>query len=256
VLQTLHSSSLFGVSDSDGNHQLLQHLMALAHRLCRSGSGCRQWRSAQQLPIAEVTRTMTILAVVVALLAAAGPAAAQTPPGATIVYGQSDFSHATAGTSATALSGPNDVKADTSGNVYVADYGNSRVLFFPAFSSTATRVYGQGGSFTSNTINNGGVTANSFSHPWSVAVGPNGVYVSDTFNNRVLYALVAALASFCILILSFVRLRCTLLSVTSHSQARLRRAFTVRAARSPRARPTTAVRLRVRLRTRAPPPTI
>ena len=34
------------------------------------------------------------------------------------------------------------------GNLYVADYVNSRVLFYPAGSTTATQVYGQGGSFT------------------------------------------------------------------------------------------------------------
>ena len=46
---------------------------------------------------------------------------------------------------------PYDLALDRSGNLYVADSYNNRVLFYPAGSTTATRVYGQLGSFTTNT---------------------------------------------------------------------------------------------------------
>ena len=50
---------------------------------------------------------------------------------------------------------------------------NSRVLFYPSGSTTATRVYGQGGSFTTGTANKGGISANSLyirkESPWTAA---------------------------------------------------------------------------------------
>ena len=49
----------------------------------------------------------------------------------------------------------------------MADSVNSRVLFYPSGSTTATRVYGQLGSFTTNSPNNGGVSANSLWPVWS-----------------------------------------------------------------------------------------
>ena len=47
------------------------------------------------------------------------------------------------GISANSLYEPVGVALDSSGNLYVADTGNSRVLFYPSGSTTATRVYGQ-----------------------------------------------------------------------------------------------------------------
>ena len=52
--------------------------------------------------------------------------------------------------SANSLNNPYGVAVDSSGNLYVADSNNNRVLFYPAGSTTATRVYGQGGSFTTD----------------------------------------------------------------------------------------------------------
>ncbi|MBV8673650.1 MAG: NHL repeat-containing protein, partial [Acidobacteriaceae bacterium] len=90
--------------------------------------------------------------------------------------------------SATSFNGPQSVALDSSGNLYVADTGNSRVLFYPAGSTTATRVYGQGGSFTSNTANWNGVTADSLYQPFSIALDSSGnLYVADDQNNRVLF---------------------------------------------------------------------
>ena len=88
---------------------------------------------------------------------------------ATRVYGQGgSFTTNTpnnGGISANSLDQPYGVALDSSGNLYVADYANNRVLFYPAGSTTATRVYGQDGSFTTNTANNGGVSANSLDEP-------------------------------------------------------------------------------------------
>jgi sugar lactone lactonase YvrE len=111
---------------------------------------------------------------------------------ATRVYGQNgSFTTNTAnngGVSANSLSSMNDLTLDSSGNLYIGDYANNRVLYFPAGSTTATRVYGQNGSFTTNTANNGGVSAKSFNASTYVALDSSGdLYVSDYFNNRVLY---------------------------------------------------------------------
>ncbi len=39
---------------------------------------------------------------------------------------------------------------DSHGNLYIADTGNNRVLYFPSGQTTATGVYGQSDSFTDN----------------------------------------------------------------------------------------------------------
>jgi sugar lactone lactonase YvrE/uncharacterized protein (DUF2345 family) len=111
---------------------------------------------------------------------------------ATRVYGQGgSFTTNTennGGVSANSLGQPYGLALDSSGNLYVGDYQNNRVLFYPAGSTTATRVYGQGGSFTSNNVNNGGVSANSLDQPTGVALDSSGdLYVADIYNNRVLF---------------------------------------------------------------------
>ena len=80
------------------------------------------------------------------------------------------------GLSASSLCYPSGVTIDTSGNLFVADstsvgpsvFGNNRVLEYdlPLTTNTvADRVFGQGGTFSTNTCNNGGVTANSLCGP-------------------------------------------------------------------------------------------
>ncbi len=108
------------------------------------------------------------------------------------VYGQGgSFTTSTAnkgGVSANSLFGPAGVALDSSGNLYVVDFDNNRVLFYPSGSTTATRVYGQGGSFTTNTPNNGGISANSLFQSTGVALDSSGnLYVADAGNNRVLF---------------------------------------------------------------------
>lgn len=115
------------------------------------------------------------------------------PAGGKSVIGQSDFTSTTANpgifplASANTLYGPQDVKADSNGNVYVADTGNNRVLSFPENSKTASRVWGQS-DFSSNGANQ--VKAGSLNLPYKVAIdysqSPYAIYVSDTANNRVL----------------------------------------------------------------------
>jgi sugar lactone lactonase YvrE len=111
---------------------------------------------------------------------------------ATRVYGQNGSFTSNAanngGVSANSLNGPQSVALDSSGNLYVADTLNSRVLFYPAGSTTATQVYGQGGSFSSGTVNNGGISANSLNTPFALTLDSSGdLYVADDKNNRVLF---------------------------------------------------------------------
>ncbi len=106
---------------------------------------------------------------------------------ATRIYGQNgNFTTTATGTTASTLTNPEGIALDATG-VYIADALNNRVLFYPGTSTTATRVYGQNGNFTSNTVNNGGVSANSLSNPRGIHVDSDGVYIVDMDNNRVLF---------------------------------------------------------------------
>jgi len=110
---------------------------------------------------------------------------------ATRVYGQrGSFTTNVAnkeGTSATSLNKPGGVVVDSNNNLYIADSENNRVLFFPSGTTTATRVYGQGGSFTTNNGNKGGVSADSLDGPLGLLLdNGNNLYVADAQNNRVL----------------------------------------------------------------------
>ncbi len=112
---------------------------------------------------------------------------------ATRVYGQlGSFTSATAnngGVSANSLNNSLTISgvAVNAGGVYIVDSGNNRVLYYSGTSTTATRVYGQGSIFTTNTANNGGVSANSLNAPQGIAVDAGGVYIADNGNHRVLY---------------------------------------------------------------------
>jgi hypothetical protein len=84
---------------------------------------------------------------------------------------------------------------DSNGGLYVADRENHRVLYFAATGdTTADRVYGHNGSFTSGAKNDDGAGnagspgADNFNQPPSVALDSSGgLYVADRDNNRVLY---------------------------------------------------------------------
>jgi len=111
---------------------------------------------------------------------------------ATRVYGQPDMSSNSANRGGTpnnnTLNYPWGVALDSSNNLYVADYENNRVLYYEGTSTTATRVYGQLGDFTTNIENKGGVSADSLEYPGGLAVdGGNNLYITDYYNSRVLY---------------------------------------------------------------------
>ena len=94
------------------------------------------------------------------------------------------------GISASRLCGPTGVTVDEAVNLYVADTQNHRVLEYnnPLTTDTvADRVFGQAGSFTSNTCNLGGISASSLCEAFMVAVDAAGrLYVADQINDRVL----------------------------------------------------------------------
>jgi len=91
---------------------------------------------------------------------------------------------------ASSLCAPVAVALDPSGNLYVADAGNNRVLEYnsPLTSNgTANLVFGQLGSFTTGQCNQGGIGAGSLCSPTGVVVDSTGnLYVADTGNSRVL----------------------------------------------------------------------
>src|ERR1017187_93078 len=138
-------------------------------------------------------RFVVTLLIVGLSMVGAQPASAQSTT-ADVVYGQlGSFTTNTqnnGGVSANSLYSPTGIALDSSGNLYVADYGNSRVLFYPSGSTTATQVYGQFGGFTTNTANLGGLSASSLNFPSGVALDSSGnLYVADYVNNRVLFYL-------------------------------------------------------------------
>lgn len=114
---------------------------------------------------------------------------------ATRVFGQPNFTSNSVNNcgcsvpNASSLSVPSDVAVDSSGRLYVADFGNHRVLEYdsPLTSQTANRVFGQGGSFTTATCTAPSVSASSMCYAGNVAVDSGGrLYVADADENRVL----------------------------------------------------------------------
>ena len=107
---------------------------------------------------------------------------------ASLVLGQTSFTTSTVGVSPTSMNDPSGLAFDSAGNLWVADYGNNRVLEFlkgTGFTTdeAATLVLGQS-SFTTATS---GDTAVTFSHPEGIAFEPNGnLWVADQGNNRVI----------------------------------------------------------------------
>ncbi|MDE1816512.1 MAG: hypothetical protein KGI11_08145, partial [Thaumarchaeota archaeon] len=114
---------------------------------------------------------------------------------ATTVIGQSDFTTRVAlVASATSEASPAALAYDSSGNLWVADSANNRVLMYPQASlgtngAAATVELGQpsGTAFTSSTANNGGISASTLSSPAGLAFDTLGnLWVADSANNRVL----------------------------------------------------------------------
>ncbi len=132
-------------------------------------------------------------------LAAAPPATAQnfdTNQDAALVLGQTSFNATAPATpaSATSQNQPLGVAVDpTTGKVFVADFGNHRVLRYASSPSLANgdpaeMVFGQG-DFASNLSNRGSAnpTPNTLSEPVGLFVDSVGtLWVADGGNNRVL----------------------------------------------------------------------
>lgn len=102
------------------------------------------------------------------------------------VIGQPDLLSSTWGCSQTVMSGPDAAAVDSSGNVWVADFYNNRVLKFAkptANGQPAMLVLGQS-DFVSNSV---ACTQTGMDYPDSVIIDSLGnVWVSDRNNNRVL----------------------------------------------------------------------
>ena len=101
-----------------------------------------------------------------------------------------NFDTETTNPTANDLCDPTGVALDGSGNLYVADTDNSRVLEYtsPLSNSTANTVLGQGGDFTSNDCDFDAVDGSSSNidlcSPAEVAVDAAGdLYVADIGNN-------------------------------------------------------------------------
>jgi len=87
---------------------------------------------------------------------------------------------------ANSLSTPTFVRVDQNNGLYVTDFDNARVLYFPPGNDTATRVYGQNGDFTTSNERGG---AGGLGRPYDVALerDGSGLFIADAFNHRVLY---------------------------------------------------------------------
>ncbi|MGA7235881.1 MAG: hypothetical protein WBY44_09385 [Bryobacteraceae bacterium] len=116
------------------------------------------------------------------------------PVAADTVIGQPDFVSGAANrgatVSASGLNEPAGLVFDSQGNLYVADFGNTRVLRFPAPlgpsnpNASATAVWGQQNFNTRNTVPQ--TSATSMGGPLGVAVDNNGnLYVAIPTDNRV-----------------------------------------------------------------------
>ena len=111
---------------------------------------------------------------------------------ADLVFGQRDFwgNRCNAGgISASSLCKPAGVVVDRSGNVYIGDHRNNRLLEYdtPATTDTvADRVWGQP-DFKSSQCDSGGISADTLCGPRNPGLDPAGnLWISDHQNHRVL----------------------------------------------------------------------
>ncbi len=128
----------------------------------------------------------------------AAPAAGMT---AAFVIGQGSFSNSGSSTG-TAFKVPTDVDVDSSGNIYVADYGDNRVLVFPSLvflpitGAAASSVVGQqsvGGTAANWDSTNGSATAEGLYGPLGIYLDrQDTLYVGDSGNSRVVQFLKSA----------------------------------------------------------------
>lgn len=104
------------------------------------------------------------------------------------VLGQAGFVTAATATTQSGMNTPVGVTTDPSGNLFVTDRTNNRILIFYSAASkgngaNADRVLGQAGFLT----NLSGTSATAMNGPWGVSVDGGGrLWVGDANNNRVL----------------------------------------------------------------------
>ena len=89
--------------------------------------------------------------------------------------------------SGASMCSPEALAVDTAGNLYVSDTDNMRVLEFNSGDTVADKVFGQGGIFTTQTCDLGGVNAASLCTPRGLVTDSGGdLFVADRDNSRVL----------------------------------------------------------------------
>ena len=139
------------------------------------------------------SKVITIFVLAILVLPASNVFAFSNGQAATVVVGQAGFTSSAAANPPTAstLSFPAGTTFDSSGNMWVADFGDNRVLEYTAPFSTgesASLVIGQT-SFASGAANQGNAapTASTFHFPVGIAFDSSGnMWVADKDNNRVL----------------------------------------------------------------------
>ncbi len=113
------------------------------------------------------------------------------------VFGQTNFiSNASnsGGVSGSTMNSPIGIAVDSSGNLYVSDYNNHRVLRFNSAhtansGATASAVFGQANMNSNDENRGGGVTPSqsSLRYPFGIAIDRlDNLYIVDQSNNRVL----------------------------------------------------------------------
>jgi sugar lactone lactonase YvrE len=109
-----------------------------------------------------------------------------TGQAASLVIGQTDFTSGGSGTSASNINFPAGITFDSSGNLWVVDFHNNRILQFTAILSTgqsASLVIGQ----TDFTSGGSGTTTNTLTGPRGLTFDSTGnLWVADGSNNRIL----------------------------------------------------------------------
>jgi len=116
------------------------------------------------------------------------PTANRAP--ADVVLGQANMTTgAVAATSATTLTRPNGIHVDANGRLYVADSGNSRIVYWNAVPTTnqapANGVIGQT-TMDVGLANSGGISARTFQSPNGMLSSGTLLYVLDSGNDRML----------------------------------------------------------------------